>query len=125
MTEVLKFIEALGERFGGEGAEFELLVAYYNTNGRRLQQSEFRNIWRGDAKCHVDELKSRISALISDIATNLEELVFALLTPVYEQFEFTELPRELVTNVVAEVLTYHRHDRSRRRDRTRSWRSSD
>ncbi len=108
MTEVLKFIEALGERFGGEVAEFELLVTYYNTSGRRLTQSGNRYYLRDGATCHVDQLQSRILAPITDIATNLEELIFALLTPIYEQFEFTELPRQLVTNVVAEVLAFRR-----------------
>ena len=104
MTEVLKFIEALGKQFGREGAEFELLVTYYNTNGRRLVHSDDRHFSGGGATCHVDQLQSRISAPISDIATNLEELIFALLKPIYEQFKFTELPRQLVTSVVADVL---------------------
>ena len=104
MTEVLKFIEALGERFGGEGAEFELLVTYFNTNGRRLECSEDRRIWLGDATCRADKLQSGRSALISDIATNLEELVYTLLKPVYGYFDFIELPKPLVQKVVAKVL---------------------
>ena len=106
MTEVLKFIEALGVRFGREGAKFELLVTYYSTNGRRLEQSGRRYFLENGATCHVDQLQSRISASISDIATNLEELVFALLKPIYEQFEFTKLPRQLVTKVVEGVLAF-------------------
>ena len=106
MTEVLKLIEALGVRFGREGAEFELLVTYYSTNGRRLEQSGRRYALTGRAMCHVDQLQNRISAPISDIATNLEELVFALLKPIYEQFEFTTLSRQLVTKVVADILTF-------------------
>ena len=106
MTEVLKFIEALGKQFGREGAKFELLVTYYNTNGRRLVHSDRRDFLGGGATCHVDQLQSRISAPISGIATNLEELVFALLKPIYGQFKFTELPRQLVTSVVAEVLAF-------------------
>ena len=106
MTEVLKFIEALGVRFGREGAEFELLLTYYSTNGRRLERSDRRYALTGRPMCHVDKLQNRISAPISDIATNLEELVFALLTPIYEQFEFIELPRQLVTNAVADVLAF-------------------
>ena len=106
MTEVLKFIEALGVRFGRERAEFELLLTYYSTNGRRLENSDHQYFLVDGATCHVDQLQSRISAPISDISTNLEELVFALLKPIYEQFEFTELPRQLVTNVVADVLAF-------------------
>ena len=93
-------------RFGREWAKFELLVTYYNTNGRRLEHSDHQYLLKDGATCHVDQLQSRISAPISDIATNLEELVFALLKPIYEQFELTELPRQLVTSVVAGVLAF-------------------
>ncbi len=108
MTEVLKFIETLGTHFSEEDARFELMVTYYNTNGRKLEQAGMRyNLMEG-AVCHVDQLESRISAPVSDISTNLEELIFSLLIPIYEQFEFTELPRQLITNVVADVLSYRR-----------------
>ncbi len=104
MTEILKFIEALADRFGGENASFQLLVTYHNTDGRSLSQSGHRyNLFDG-ATCHNNELESRIEASVTEITNNLEELVFSLLVPVYEQFNFTALPRNLVTNVVAEAL---------------------
>ena len=104
MTEVLKFIEALGEQFSGEGARFELLVTYYKTKGRRLEQYSLTDPPVFPAECNINELPSRLKKPISDIATKLEELVFALLTPVYEEFDSTKLPRQRVTDVVAEVL---------------------
>ena len=95
---------ALADRFGGENAIFQLLVTYHNTEGRSLSQAGHRyNLFDG-ATCHNNELESRMEASVSEIATNLEELVFSLMVPIYEQFNFTELPRNLVTNVVAEAL---------------------
>lgn len=106
MTEVLKFIEALGLRFSDEGAEFVLKLNYYGTNGRSLQQHSFRyNLWDGGV-CRQDELSSEVSGSIAEISTALEEKVHALLTPIYEQFDFTELPKALVDNVVRRVLDY-------------------
>ena len=106
MTEVLKFIESLEEQFGGKSANFELLVTYHKTNGRRLQCSRYRSIWDNGPKCHVKKLQCGIFAPISDISTILETLVFKLLKRVYEQFEPTELTMQHVTDVVAEVLAY-------------------
>ncbi len=108
MTEVLKFIEALGVRFAPESAAFELSLSYYHTTGRWLRQSTFKYHLDDGATCHVDHLQSSIGAQLSEISTNMEELVFALLSPIYEQFDFTRLPRPLVTNVVAEALAYPR-----------------
>ena len=107
MTEVLKFIEALGEQFSGEGAKFDLLVTYYKTKGRRLEPYSLRGPQvLPDKKCNIKKLQSRLKKPISDIATKLEELVFALLTPVYKEFDSTELRKQLVTKVVAEKLAY-------------------
>lgn len=108
MTEVLKYIEALAEKFGADDTTFQLLVTYHNTQGRRLNQSSFRYTLFDGAVCHSSSIESRIEAKAGEISTNIEELVFSLLTPVYEQFEFTELPRQLVTRVVAETLGYRR-----------------
>ena len=105
MTEMLKFIEAFGEQFSGEDAKFKLLVTYYKTKGRRLEQISLRDPPVLPAECNINKLSSRLlSKPISDIATKLEELVFALLTPVYEEFESTILPRQHVKKVVAERL---------------------
>lgn len=49
-------------------------------------------------------LDTRLNADISRIATSLPELVHALLAPIYQQFDFAELPQALVNNVVSEVL---------------------
>ena len=108
MAEVLKFIESLANRFDGQDAEFQLLLTYHNTNNRRLEQSDHRYSLFGGGVCHTDVLESRIEAPVSEIETNLEELVYALLVPIYEQFDFTELPRQLVTNVIAEALGFGR-----------------
>ena len=105
-TEVLKFIEALAGQFGGEEPSFQLLLTYHNTQNRQLTQHDHRyNLWDG-AVCHAEQIENRIEAPVADIEGNLEELVHSLLTPVYEQFDFTELPRALVTNVVADALGF-------------------
>jgi hypothetical protein len=107
LMEVLKFLEALAGRFGEPGASFQLLLVYQNTHGRHLEESRHRYYLDHGATCHVNSISSRIEAPVSEIATNIEELLYSLLTPVYEQFDFTELPRQLVTSVVGEQLGTH------------------
>ena len=104
MAEVLKFIEALSRHFSDSGASFELQLNYYNTAGRKLQTGTGKYFLDDGAACRAGQLESTLSAPVADVETNLDELLYVLLTPIYEQFQFTHLPRQLITNVVGEVL---------------------
>lgn len=106
MTEVLKFVEALALKFSDQNAEFNILLNYYRTEGRSLQSHSFKyNLWES-ASCTQDTLVARLSGVVSDIGVSLEEKIYSLLTPIYEQFDFTELPKTLVDSVVREALSY-------------------
>ena len=106
MTEILKYIEHLSNQFGSEDSRFELFVRYVHTNGRKLEQAGWRYHLHEGAVCHIDELENTISSEISNISTNIEEIIYTLLRPIFEQFDFSELPRNLVTNVVRDALDY-------------------
>lgn len=106
MTEILKFIEALAKQFSNEIASFNLIVNYHNTKNRHLRQHDFRYNLNSGSICHSDSLKSSIKEQVMKIETNIEELILRLLVPIYEQFDFIELPPLLVKNVVKEVLEY-------------------
>lgn len=106
VTEVLKFIEALAKRFSNENSSFHLIINYYGTQNRRLQQPDFTYNLPVGAVCHSDSLNSSIKEQVTKIETNIEELIFRLLAPIYEQFDFTKLPRILVKNVVKMALDY-------------------
>lgn len=103
-AEILKHIEALATSFSTEQATFELKLNYYNTAGRHLESATRNLILDDGARCDANELSTAISAPVADIGTNLAEIIYGLLRPLYEQFQFTELPRALINNVVAEVL---------------------
>ncbi len=105
MSEVLKFVEALAEKFADKNSQFSLLLNYYGTNDRQLVHSDFNYILFEGAKCSQSKIESSLNGNVSQIGLNLAELVFTLLTPIYEQFDFTELPRALVNSVVQEVMS--------------------
>jgi hypothetical protein len=106
MVELLKVVEAFGLKFSDENAQYDVLLRYCGTKDRTLQQHKWEYALRDGARCHSEMLESRLSGIISELGTNIEERVFVLLTPIFEQFEFTKLPKVLVDNVAKEALTY-------------------
>jgi len=106
MTEILHFLYDLGIEFGPENSEFQISVTYENTVGRTLWQSSFKyNLWERGS-CKAPSIHSHISGRVAELGSNLNEVVWQLLSPIYAQFDFTELPKNLVDNVVAEVNSY-------------------
>ncbi len=106
MTEMLKLIEWLGLAYATVDSTFQMRVTYFGTNGRRLTQHRLRYMLHRGGMAHVDSISSQISGRIGEIALNTEEMVFSLLRPVFAQFDFAELPRQLVDNVVQDVVRY-------------------
>lgn len=70
------------------------------------QQHGFTYSLTDGAVCYSHSLNSSIKEQVKRIETNIEELIFRLLAPIYEQFDFTELSPMLVKNVVKEALNY-------------------
>ena len=108
MTEVLKFIEWLGLKYSSENASFRLEVTYNGMEGRRLANHDSRFFFIPSGRVHVDTIPSKVSGLIGNIALNVEELVFNLLRPIYSQFDFADLPREVVNEVVKKAIRNQR-----------------
>lgn len=105
-TELFKAVESFGLRFADQNAKYEVLLKYYGMDGRTLQQHSFRYNLNDGARCHSDIVESRQDGIIAEIQTNIEERVHALLSPVFEQFSFSSLPKVLVDNVVKKTLSY-------------------
>lgn len=106
MTEMLKLIEWLGLSYASDDSIFQMRVTYFGTNGRRLTQHRLRYMLDRGGMAHEDSITSQISGRVGDIALNTEEMVFSILRPVFAQFDFAELPRQLVDNVVQDVEGY-------------------
>lgn len=72
-------------------------VRYTGLAGRELKSWEdpHRDLI-GDYRCRTDEAAAAVSCQASDIADRLPELVHDLMAPVYERFDFFELPVHLV-----------------------------
>lgn len=105
VVELLKFIEALARAFGAEESDADILLTYYGTAGRRLEAHNSNLIVHTGATSYVNRVVSSLSVSIRDVEMQTPEIVYNLLKPVYEQFEFTELPKRLVDRISREVVT--------------------
>ena len=107
-TEILKYIEILSGHFSNENenASFHLIINYYHTRNRELQQYGYKYNLVDGSICYSDSLNSSIKEPVTKIETNIEELILRLLIPIYEQFNFTKLPADLVRDVVKRSLNY-------------------
>jgi hypothetical protein len=103
-TEILKFIEKLGQTYSSKDGTFHLLLRYCATKGRQLEQYSLKYSLFDEGVCRTNSVESRVEGSIGDIALGIEEIVHSVLVPIYEQFDFVKLPKALVNNVVMEVL---------------------
>jgi len=102
--ELLKFTEALAMKFADSNALASVLLRYYGCEGRRLCCSDFNTMLDEGQRCSQPVVSSSMTVRVAEIGINLEESVHALLVPIFEQFEFSELPRATVNRKVREYL---------------------
>ena len=78
-------------------AEVRFRARYAGLAGRELKSwaDPYREVFE-DHRCRTAEAVRAISCRAADIGDRLPELVRQLLTPVYERFDFFELPAQLV-----------------------------
>ena len=103
-TELLKFVEFLGVRFSDENATFTARIQYCGMKDRALCDHQWKYNMPEGPSCAQTEIGSTITGTIDELGSNIEEKVFEMMTPIYEQFDFSKLPKLLVDNVVREVL---------------------
>jgi len=106
MVEILKYIEQLASLYSDPSAEIEIRVEYVGMKGRRLECHDFNYFLHDNGVCNQDNIENTITFPVAQIETNLEELILILLSPIYEQFNFSELSPNIVKNMVKDALSY-------------------
>lgn len=102
--EMLKFIEQLSTGYSESGGRFMLLLHYNGVENRRLVQHDFKYILGRGGTCRIGEFETCVDGSIMEIKINLADLIQRILAPVYEQFDFAELKKELVEEITNEVF---------------------
>ena len=108
MIEIIKVIEWLGLNYSSADSNFQMRIIYTGMKDRTLTQHSYMYALETGAVAHDDIISSEISGSISEISLNMEEIIFTLLKSIFSQFDFAELPRVLVENIVREALSNRR-----------------
>jgi len=104
-SEILIYLASLASHFSDESAKFSYSITYEGVEGRFLNSHTPAKYFLDQyGPATTDTLSSYISRPVKHISDDLHGLLIQLLSPIYEQFAFAELPLELVRNVVDEVL---------------------
>jgi len=105
--EYLKAVEALANKYSLSKSRISVTLNYVGMRGRELVVSEMRYMFlsRG-GRSNSNEIKTSIDTSAEKIKRNLHEEVHRLLSPVYEQFGFTELSKATVDQVIDDMLSF-------------------
>jgi len=103
VAEILKVIQSLGHRFAGRHSNFHIQVQYTRTNGRSLDCCDFGWVSARGGTASAKQIMSEVSAPIQQITTNMQEIIVALLDPVYEKFDFSKTVPGIVSAAVENV----------------------
>lgn len=99
----LRFIRLLSERFGSNNSKYTFNISYHNMARRKIECHNTRRWVTGNHVASVSTIESRISGEIESLTTNLEEATYNALRPIYEKFDFYELPRYVVSDSAREM----------------------
>ena len=86
-------------RFCAEFPEVEnvsIYLKFSGLNGRKLTSIDGRRWIRGDKVSGAPEVKNEWSGSVSQLQNNMVEVIHKLLKPLYEIFQFTQIPLDLV-----------------------------
>ncbi|PZQ30581.1 MAG: hypothetical protein DI562_06760 [Stenotrophomonas acidaminiphila] len=89
------------ERLGNEGSKIRFRFGWEGLAGRQLV-AERR--WVDERHSHQDKFTTTTTTDGDEIANNLPEIVSRIVSPLFELFEFLEIPKSLPAEEVAKLL---------------------
>ena len=100
LGEALLFATRLAETFE-EVDQIAIHCQFTGLSGRRLHFKNDQHF--AAAVCHADSVKLNTLAALQQVRDNLAEVVHSLLIPLYERFDFYQLPLQLVQRELHEM----------------------
>jgi hypothetical protein len=98
--ETLLYVARLAKLFGDD-PEISIRTQYNGLKGRRMVSLFEWRYLSHDRECFVDAVKMQGQARASVIEDNLAEVIFPLLKPLYDAFDFTPLSPSMVSTEIA------------------------
>ena len=100
IAEPLLHVARLARLFEGD-ATIVMLGRYVGLANRTLASLDNRRNVREGRRSADNEVELSLTATVAEIEDNLAELLHPVLRPLYERFDFFELPMNLVTEELA------------------------
>lgn len=104
MGEVLLHAASMARQFGVPDAQVVLVAEWTGLENRELVAWANRNrmLWDGH-RSRQDDYRTSLAVKANSIEDALPEIVDRIVRPLYELFDFFELPRDLVTQELAQM----------------------
>ena len=87
--------------FGAESKPINFRFQWNGLNGRRLVSMDSPTRHLRDRRCNQDTIRREFEVGVDDIQDSLPELIHSILKPVYEHFDFFELPMSIARDAVS------------------------
>ncbi len=97
--EALLFVSRLALQFD-QNPNIRLICRYSGLSGRKLSSITGRRMFTHERECREDAIELTTQGTASQIDDNLVEILHSMLSPLYERFDFYELPLRLVQEEV-------------------------
>jgi hypothetical protein len=105
--EAIQYIGRLAESFGDDDLSFLVRCRYQGLRGRQLVHVEGRRMILDTYRCTDDDVTLAQQITRAQAPDNLVEVLYRLLSPLYERFSFWELSERMVAEEV-ERMTRNR-----------------
>jgi len=104
ITEIFMYIQNLYSFFKiPSNAEIKVMIKHGGLKGRILSSSSGRSLFK-DYKTDSDEVLTTIKITLDEIESGLVSIIEQFTNPLFEQFEFFELERKVLENIVVNYL---------------------
>lgn len=105
ITEVFRYIKNLYTYFGvPSNAEIEVIIKHSGLKGRTLSSSSPNRPLFGNYQTSTDEIPTKTKTTLDEIETNIVDIVEQFTKPLFEQFNFFELDRKVLEEIVVNYL---------------------
>lgn len=105
ITEVLMYIKNLYSGFNVPiNSEFEITIKHGGLKGRILSSSSPNRMLFREYKTDTNDVPTTIQTSLSEIDSNIIDLVEKFTKPLFEQFSFFELDRKVLEEIVVNYL---------------------
>jgi len=105
ITEVLMYIKNLYSKLEvPANTQIQIMIKHGGLKGRILSSSSLNRSLFGEYKIETDDVPSSIITTLAEIETDMSTVVESFTKPLFEQFEFFELDRTVLDDIVSNYL---------------------